>query len=165
MGASTLSDSKTVAITDLARPSLHCFSLYQSVGVTRPWPRSMSLIWVLSIIASALHHSWHHHAIPLVLSCAPHHHPDISSANLVLFGYLLLLLVAAMKHHVVLFTNWSCEVTPYWFRCCSCAPSAPTPPYPKQQEDGLATNIHRIQKHHDHGQARCEPPLKILGQY
>jgi hypothetical protein len=43
-------------------------------------------------------------------------------------------------------------------------PSAPTPPYPKQQEDGLATNIHRMQKHHDHCQARCEPPLKILGQ-
>jgi len=54
--------------------------LIHGVGVTRPWPCSMSLIGVLSIIASALHHSWQHHPIPLVLSWAPHHHPDISSA-------------------------------------------------------------------------------------
>jgi hypothetical protein len=61
--------SKTVAVSDLARPSLHCSSLYQSVGVARPWPRWMSLIWVLSIIASALHHSWHHNPIPLFQQC------------------------------------------------------------------------------------------------
>jgi hypothetical protein len=36
MGASTLKDSKTVAISVLAQPSLHCSSLDQSVGVTRP---------------------------------------------------------------------------------------------------------------------------------
>jgi hypothetical protein len=44
MGASALSDSKIVAVSDLARPSLHCSSLDQSVGFTRAWPRSMSLI-------------------------------------------------------------------------------------------------------------------------